>query len=354
MNAIRQFFRKPFFIRLLHWEYWPFNVVYAPILPVYACIAARCRSLLFFNAANPGIRYGGFLMESKNEIYQLMPNGSYPSTLYFPAGTAPEQVLTVVQEAGLSYPLIAKPDVGARGQGVRKLNGEADLRQYCIDSPLDFLVQAFVPYPLEAGIFYYRMPGEEKGRISGIVSKHFPSVKGDGKSSLRALAAAEERYILQLPDLEKILGPALDRVPAKGEEVELLPFGNHARGALFLDHSHLADEALTEVIDRLCRQVEGFYYGRLDIRFRSWEGLREGRDFSVIELNASGSEPTHIYDPAHSIFFGWKEIIRHWRILARISRANHRRGIPYLSWQEGRRMFREQAAFEKKIRTIHV
>ncbi len=65
------------------------------------------------------------------------------------------------------------------------------------------------------------------------------------------------------------------------------------------------------MIDQICQQVEGFYFGRLDIRYNNWEELKQGKNFSIIELNGAGSEPTHMYDPKHSIFFAWKEIIRH-------------------------------------------
>ena len=86
----------------------------------------------------------------------------------------------------------------------------------------------------------------------------------------------------------------------------------------------------------LCRI---FIYGRLDIRYQNRELLEQGKSFSVIEVNGAGSEPTHIYDPSHSIFFAWKEIVRHWRILYSISRANHRLGYRYLSIAEGIAMY---------------
>ena len=104
----------------------------------------------------------------------------------------------------------------------------------------------------------------------------------------------------------------------------LVPYGNHVRGAKFLDANHLIDDELTHIIDTICQQVKGFYFGRLDIRYNSWERLKRGQEFSIIELNGAGSEPTHMYDPKHSIFFAWKEIICHWNILFDISRINHR------------------------------
>ena len=118
----------------------------------------------------------------------------------------------------------------------------------------------------------------------------------------------------------------------------------------FLDESQRADEELRRQIDQLCQKVPGFYYGRLDIRFESWEALREGKNFSVIELNGAGSEPTHMYDPRHSLFFAWKEIVRHWIILWRISRQNKKRtGLSYMTWKEGRKLLKANGEYVRKL-----
>ncbi len=74
------------------------------------------------------------------------------------------------------------------------------------------------------------------------------------------------------------------------------------------------------------------------------EELKAGKNFTIIELNGAGSEPTHIYDPAHSVFFAWKEIARHLALLYRISVANHKRGFRYLTMKEGMQMFRDNKA----------
>jgi hypothetical protein len=129
-----------------------------------------------------------------------------------------------------------------------------------------------------------------------------------------------------------------------------VPYGNHVRGAKFVDASYLIDEQLTNSIDAVCRQVDGFYYGRMDIRYNTWEELREGKNFSIIELNGAGSEPTHIYDPKHSIFFAWKEIIRHLNILWKISRINHKRlKKPYMKIKAGLQMLRDNKQYVKLI-----
>jgi hypothetical protein len=106
------------------------------------------------------------------------------------------------------------------------------------------------------------------------------------------------------------------------------------------------------VVDEICKKIDGFYFGRLDIRFSTLEDFKQSRNFSIIEVNGAGAEPTHIYDPSHSLFYAWKEIIRHWFILFRISRANHRLGYPYLTFREGVEMFREDKIVSRKLEAM--
>ncbi|HET6999789.1 MAG TPA: hypothetical protein VFI33_00685, partial [Puia sp.] len=215
------------------------------------------------------------------------------------------------------------------------------VRSYVSSVSIDFHVQEFISYENEAGIFYYRFPGQTKGKISGIVHKEFLKVTGDGHRIVRDLLNDNPRGILQLARLELTETEMLNHIPASGEVFTVVPYGNHARGALFLDDSGSVNEKLERVIDDICGQIPLFYFGRMDIRYQSREELEEGKSFSILEVNGAGSEPTHMYDPRHSIFFAWKEIIRHWVILFKISRANHKLGFSYLTVKEGVEMFRK-------------
>jgi hypothetical protein len=105
-------------------------------------------------------------------------------------------------------------------------------------------------------------------------------------------------------------------------------------------------------MDQITSGIRGFNFGRLDIRFRDWESLRNARDFMIIEVNGAGAEPTHMYDPDHSIFFAWKEIVRHWWIMTTVCIKNHEQGAPYLSLKEGREMFRKYNVIRKQIKEI--
>lgn len=352
MNKFQQFLHRPFFIRLLNWEYWSFTAVYVLIYPIWILLCIRARSFFFFAAANPGIRYGGFLNESKKDVHGIVPEHLQPRTAFFTLPVDPGTVVSTLKTQGLQFPLIGKPDIGGRGRGVKKLNNEEDVQNYVRHALLDFHIQEFVPFEKEAGIFYYRMPGSEKGVISGMVRKEFLTVEGNGHATIRTLLLEDKRALLQMQSLETMHGKKMDTILPAGEKQVLVPYGNHARGAKFIDDSHLTDEALTSVVDEICKKIDGFYFGRLDIRFSTLEDFKQGRNFSIIEVNGAGAEPTHIYDPSHSLFYAWKEIIRHWFILFRISRANHRLGYPYLTFREGVEMFREDKIVSRKLEAM--
>ncbi|MEO7307303.1 MAG: hypothetical protein ABIR78_07050 [Ferruginibacter sp.] len=341
---------KLFIHKLTHWEYWSFDIVYIPMYFVWFYYAAKARSFFFFNAANPRIKNAGFLMESKKEIYDIIPAEYIPSTLFFKYGTAADDILKTVAASGISFPCIAKPDIGGKGRGVEKIYALQDIAAYAAKINMDFLIQEFIAYPQEVGIFYCRMPDQPDGMITGIVAKEFLIVKGDGVSTLTQLLEKDPRFHLQLAALEKMYGEGLQAVPEKDELRNLVPYGNHARGAKFIDVSHWADNLFTQNFDRVCKQIPEFYFGRLDIMYSNFDDLKAGKNFSIIELNGAGSEPTHIYDPGHSLFFAWKEIARHFKLLCAISIKNHTRGFRYLTVKEGMQMFKENKAVMKNLK----
>ena len=111
----------------------------------------------------------------------LVPAELHPKTNFFSIPSNAELVLTELNKNGLSYPLIGKPNVGGRGRGIKVLKDEQDVRNYVSNAFLDFHIQEFVPYKEEIGVFYYRHPGDAKGKLSGIVRKEFLTVTGNGK-----------------------------------------------------------------------------------------------------------------------------------------------------------------------------
>jgi hypothetical protein len=323
-----------FLIRLRHWEYWPFEVVYVPVFAYYLYLAAKARSLFFFSASNPAIESGGLLGESKIAIMDMIDDHFKPKTLFFGEPVSTDEVINRMLLTGFWFPIIAKPNQGERGWRVEKLTSEAELAHYLLDNHMELIVQEYVDEPIELGVFYHRMPGQQTGTISSVVQKEFLSVMGDGQSSLRALIQQNDRALLQLPALTKRYGSQLNEVPARGVVRQLMPIGNHCRGTKFINANHLITPELVAVFDRISLPIEGFYYGRYDLRCHSVSDLYRGETIRIMELNGAGAEPAHIYQPGFSLWEGWQTLLRHWYILYTISQENHRRGVPYMTMQQ--------------------
>lgn len=305
--------------------------------------------MFFFNACNPTIKNGGFFNESKKEIYNLIPQKFYPKTELIQEQIPFESVISILKKSRIEYPFICKPDIGLRGSAVQKINSITELENYHTKANFNYLLQNLIPFKNEVGIFYVRYPNEKNGKITGIVSKEFLIVEGNGKNTVEELLRQNPRFEFQLHTLQNEYGLKLKEVLPIGEKLNLVPYGNHARGAKFIDSSNLISEKLTAVINEMCLQIPEFYFGRLDVMFNTFEELENGLHFSIVELNGSASEPTHIYDPKHSIFFAWKELARHITYMYEISAINHKNGFSYLSKKEGMKEYREHLKQSSKI-----
>ena len=324
-----------FFTRLFNWEHWPWQIVYFPIMVYWLWLSLKARSLFFFFTANPGIESGGMLVESKNDILKLIPESLKPKTILFNYPASLGEVIGAMEEKKIRFPVIGKPDHGERGWMVEKISGQEELKKYINRIRTDFLIQEFIDYPFEAGVFFCRFPDQDKGFISSVVIKELLSVKGDGKSTVRELIKNSPRANLQLPVLENRIPDQLNYVPVKEEILELVPIGNHSRGTMFLDGNYLINEKLTKVMNDIAGNIEGFFYGRFDLRCPGSDEMLSGTDICILELNGAKSEPAHIYHPGYSIINAYKDLFSHWNTLYKIARTNRKMGIKYPSFREG-------------------
>ena len=277
------------------------------------------------------MKFGGMIGASKSEILFHFDRQIIPATVVIDCSQKNASIEFEIRNNGINYPFIIKPDIGERGNKVELIRNENCLYGYLNKNKGKFIVQEYIDYPLELGIMYHRFPGKDSGEISSIVEKRFPTLRGDGNSTIRELLIKHKRARLYLGLFFDVCAKELDHVLCQGEEKRLVFIGNHIRGTTFLNGNKYISKKLSTVIDKISEQQPGFYFGRYDVRARSIEDMEAGRHFKILELNGANSEPAHVYDPEASIFRSYIDLFRHWNSLYKISVANHKRGVPYAS-----------------------
>ena len=317
--------------RWFRWEFWPLYVFYPPVVAYIAYLGIRFRSWTLFTAANPAILAGGFVGESKHQILDHLKDAapSLPSSTLLACGVPRERVAEAeefIRQHGLQFPVVLKPDAGQRGSGVAIVRSPEQLCEYLTRSSFPAILQEYVPGE-EYGIFYYRYPDSERGRVFSVTEKRMPVLLGDGKCTLEELILADDRAVCMSDFYLRKNSDRTHDVPAAGERVQLVEIGTHCRGAIFLDGSETITPALEEVIDRIAKRFDGFFFGRFDIRVPSRHDLMAGRNIKIIELNGVTSEATHIYDPKLSLFEAYRVLFRQWRVAFEIGDLNRARGI---------------------------
>jgi hypothetical protein len=294
--------------------------------------------LLFFTASNPSIFMGGMLGESKFDILKRIPRDYIPNTALIRIPTTPDAVLETVQKNGFVFPVIFKPDIGERGYMVKRINNEQEITDYLKKIKTHFIIQELVDLPLECGVFYMRYPNKSNGVITSLVLKEMLFVQGDGQSTLEELILGKDRAKLKWETLKHTYSSQLNQVIPAGEEFVLNAIGNHCLGTKFINGEKFINDKLTKTFDDMSKQIDGFYFGRYDLRTASMEDLYNGK-VKIMELNGCGAEPGHIYEPGYSLFKALNVLYHHWRNLFLISRENRRQGVKYLTIKEGWRAY---------------
>jgi hypothetical protein len=337
-----------FFIRLKSWEYWPFGIVQFPVILYFFWLCIRARSPFFFSASNPGIVMGGMFGESKYEVLQKVPRQYTAAAALIQVPCTKDSVLKIIDEHNFELPIIFKPDLGERGFMVKRITTEQDIDQYLLKMKHNFLVQELIDLPLEFGVFYLRFPHQTKGKVTSVVMKEMLSVIGDGRSTLQQLILNKDRAKLQWEALKRNYRHQLHEIVPANKTIELVSIGNHALGTKFLDGGHLINERLSNTFDQISKQIDGFYFGRFDLKCASVEDLYNGR-IKILELNGCGAEPSHIYHPGYSLFKAIKVLLDHWQTIFLIARENAKRGVPYVSYKEARSHYKKFKAATQVI-----
>ncbi len=336
------------------WEFWPAWLFYPPVAVMCGWLAIRFRGLSLPTVANPSQRNGGIVGESKIDILRalMLTSPEFTADAYLlPPGPVTQRMHELeflCQRHEISFPLVLKPDTAQRGAGFKKIRSWQEAGAYLAQVNSSVVVQKYVSGPHEAGVFYYRFPGEERGHIFSITHKTFPSVVGDGKRTLAELIQQNDRAALIASTYLARFGKTAERIVPVGQIVRLVEAGNHCQGCIFGDGSFLNSDKLRDTFDRIAQKLPEFFIGRFDVRYENPDDLRQGEGFQIVELNGAASEATDIYDERNSLLSAYKTLYRQWELVYSIGARNRERGFKSASlwsflrdWQE----FRTQASF---------
>ena len=315
-------------------ERMPKWLICVPLTLQWLCLAMRYRSLTLPSAANPSVTSGGLVGEGKLEYFDIM--GPLARAI-----TAPSCGVTVVNPpdaatlqyamstARLCFPLIAKPNLGLCGHGVRRIDDEAALLRYIAAFPQGetVVLQQYLPQDGEAGIFYAREPGTGRGHIIGLALRYFPRVVGDGCRTTGELMALDARTQRLFNTPRHEFSHDRGHVPENGEVVRLATIGSTRVGGLYRNGADCVTPALTAAFDAIARDMTNFNIGRFDVRFDTLEALAAGRGFTIMEVNGAGSEAIQAWDPDISLWAGFRMIFAKQALLFAIGNAQRARGV---------------------------
>jgi membrane protein DedA with SNARE-associated domain len=317
-----------------------------PLMLSWIRFAWRHRSLTLPTVANPRLPGRGRSGESQSDYladaaiqardwiadFVVVTRGREPRTLHADLDRAVQSL----RDTGLSFPLVAKPDIGWHGYGVRRIEDMPALREYLSGFPggARLILQRFVPHAGEAAVLYARLPGAGSGRILSLTFRYHPHVIGDGRSSVRELIRKDARanwkarfYLGRDPSHRALAEHDLDRVPAPGEVIQIALIGSQRAGGLSRDARHYITPALEARIDAIARGMSEFHYGRFDLRFATTEDLMRGENFSIIGISGTAAEAIDAWDPHLPVVEAYRRFVDQQRIVFLIGEKNRARGF---------------------------
>ena len=330
-------------------ERMPKWLICVPLVAQWLWLGLRYRSFTLPSSANPAITAGGLVGEGKLEYFRGMGAVARAATARHCGvvndATASEPSLReTLRRADLAFPLIAKPDLGLCGHGVRRIDDMRALLDYLGGFPKNEVVvlQEYLPQDGEAGIFYARDPATGAGTIIGLALRTFPHVVGDGVRTIAQLVAADPRAsrVTGSPRHECTYDPS--RIPAAGEAVRLATIGSTRVGGLYRDGAACITPQLVAAIDAIARDMPDFHFGRFDVRFDDLAALRAGKGLRIMEVNGAGSEAIEAWDPGIGVLKGFRMIFRKQAILFAIGDACRRAGTRPIPLLELARLNRRQ------------
>lgn len=287
------------------------------------------------------MHYGGAFLDRKTTLLRKLREG------WIPKGFSHTGTLDKLPK-GIEFPVIAKPDKGVTGLGIKKCRSLDQLNAYLTAArAMRVRIESFVDLPIEYGVMFYFHPKTKESEIS-IVEKRYPRVIGDSERTLKTLIARAARCNrkLRLEDIHRRLRNRLNEIPGKGEEIVLDYVGNGTNGSTFQEVPMVGDtEKLRAfLIEELYVQA-GICFTRMDVKATSLDALLAG-DFILIEHNGVKSEPLQIFIKELPVAVRYKYYKHHFRTMRSISQQQRELGHNPVSFLEGIvEFYRQQKRF---------
>jgi hypothetical protein len=280
--------------------------------------------------ANPTLPYGGLPFSPKDKIQDMFENVLAYTVVPFKLSYEHKIMRGIAFAEEFGYPLIVKPNGGHRGIDIHLVENRPELEEVFRDQTWDYMLQQYCPFPHEFGVFYCRMPGDSAGSIVSLTRKVIPTITGNGTSTVESLVESSDA--VNKKAIREAMEPKLGEVPAEGTTIQTLVGASHSRGCIFLDASALVTESLTRRMNEICT-IEGFHFGRLDVRAASLSDFQNG-EFRIIEINGATSEMIHVYDSRISLLEGLTILKRQWSLLFEIAHrcAGRAERIPFFKF----------------------
>ena len=319
---------------------------YLPLALSWIGFGLRHRSLTLPTAANPRIPTGGMWGESKSDYlfdvaaserrwiadFIVMRRSGGLQTVYADL----ERARAALNAAGVEFPLVAKPDIGCQGYGVRRIDDPRGLRDYLRDFPsgAKLILQRFVPHAGEAVAALCAVAGGPErphsvARVPLLSARHrrraLPRARPDPQGCARAAQGPSVSRVR--PSHQALAQCDLERVPAAGEVVQIALIGSPRAGSLHRDARRFITPQLEARLDAIARSMSEFHYGRFDLRFASAEELMQGENFSIVEISGIGGGAADAWDPQLPVAEVYHRFLDQQRILFLIGEREPRARI---------------------------
>ncbi len=320
----------------------PYMVQFFPIFAKYNLKLPEIRYV------NRWIEYGGLTEYDKNNIHDKLPPSYFLKNLKLPeiAPITYDELIDLLDLKKFEFPLMHKPNKGERWAQMyylptmealelhrkKVINGEIPRQSYSI--------QQYCDWPQEYCLQFYQHYDAKKRpiiEVGSLALREMPFVTGDGTNNVEELIrllswVSEQHKENIISKISQTQPQLLTKIPAIDEQVQIvftasIDFGTKYRT---IEQTHERKEQLEALLTNLLTSLPPSFLsvGRFDLKAKSLESLLAG-EVKIIECNAGGGIPTHVYDESLTIPEKYEELFKHFDKMYEIIKQNK---IPIASW----------------------